>query len=70
MKYTQYFHLKKPDEEDPVKIGDLNDNMDIVEAEIGSGLKKPPPYLLLAYMLRWKSWNQHILPEQQETLMQ
>ena len=34
MKYTQYFHLKKPDEEDPVKIGDLNDNMDIVEAEI------------------------------------
>ena len=34
MKYTRYFHLKKPDEEDPVKIGDLNDNMDIVEAEI------------------------------------
>ena len=34
MKYTQYFHLKKPDEEDSVKIGDLNDNMDIVEAEI------------------------------------
>ncbi len=34
MKYTPNLNLKKPAKTDPVLIGDLNDNMDILDQEV------------------------------------
>ncbi|WP_461206937.1 gp53-like domain-containing protein [Clostridium sp. DL1XJH146] len=34
MQYTTNYNLKKPDLTDPVSVGDLNDNMDIVDAQL------------------------------------
>lgn len=34
MKYTTNYNLKKPDLTDPVSIGDLNDNSDIIDAQL------------------------------------
>ncbi len=34
MNYTPNLNLKKPAKTDPVLIGDLNDNMDILDQEV------------------------------------
>ncbi len=34
MKYTANYNLKKPDESDVVNVGDLNDNVDIIDTEL------------------------------------
>ena len=36
MTYTENYNLKKPDLDDPAKIGDINDNMDTLDEVIAN----------------------------------
>lgn len=41
MEYTANYNLKKPEGTDPVLVGDINDNSDIIDAALGGKIDEP-----------------------------